>query len=343
MTDLAEFVDANANQTSGVALDEAGPSCLRLRQILGDAARARSVIATVFWQAFLHSPALFRAASHLHVSPGALLRSEALVVYRAWRERFDLLCFMPTATASPLSILVNPTPDEIMVGWNAAYGTAPTGPWSLATRGPLLAVEVVQKQAPFSLVVASPPLMEPTRPPSAACDVVTGANSTAGVVARDRHGRDGVTAAYHAIGSAVTATVNGVSGTVVRSDPISDSCFIEVMPPAKGVRGSKGPMRNMLPRGQQSADFEGWTSKSLVKANIIAWSVELPNPTPRSQAKVYTQQISNPGDSGSALVTDDDYVAGFAFERSAYNTIPDFSSWIWADSVFQALDLEYPP
>jgi len=344
--DLASFVESMTDTNSGLPLERAGPMSERLANILGSDEKARALIATAFWECFLYSPAIFRTAQKLCVGISDLVTSEKIVVHRPARDRFDLLCFAPSYEyPKGTSVRVDPTEEEVLQGWNSLYAGQRLDNWNLAARGPMLAVEVIHQGSPFCIVAIPPPQTEPTKPPNPCCEVLVGsASSTAGIVAKDKSGRQGVTAAYHAVGSAATATVDGKTGNKVSEHIISDSCFLEMTsPPATGTRGSKGPMKTILPRGNQAADFDGYKSK-LKDATITGWSPELPNTTLRSQSKVYTTKVTDPGDSGSALITkDDDYIVGFAFERSAYGSPTDFSSWIWADLVFRALDLEYPP
>ena len=344
--DIASFVEKMTDTSSGELLEHAGPMSERLAKILGDGEKARALIATSFWECFVYSPAMFRTAENLRVGVGDLLTSEKLVVHRPTRNRFDLLCFVPPYESQQgTSTRVDPTAEELLQGWNALYAGQRLDNWSLNARGPMLAVEAMQQGSPFCIVATPPVPTEPTKPPSPCCEVKAGtASSTAGIVAKDKSGRQGVTAAYHAVGSAATPTVGGRTGTKVSEHIISDSCFLEMSSlPGTGNRGSKGPMKTILPRGNQAADFDGYKSK-LKDAVITGWSPELPNTTLRSQSKIYTTKVTDPGNSGSALITkDDDYIVGFAFERSAYGSPTEFSSWIWADLVFQALDLGYPP
>jgi hypothetical protein len=346
MADLASFVESKTDTDNGLDLENAGPMSVRLASVLGNGEKARALIATAFWECFIHSPALFRTAQQLFVGISELLMSEKIVVYRPNCNRFDLLCFAPSYEYKDgTSVRVDPTPDELLQGWNTLYSGQRLDNWNLVARGPMLAVEALGQGSPFAIVAIAPPPTQPTKPPDPCCEVVAGsASSTVGIVAKDKSGRQGVTAAYHAVGSATTAKVDGKVGTKVSEHIISDSCFLEMNSlPATGTRGSKGPMKTILPRGNQLAEFDGHTSK-LTDATITGWSLELPNTTLRNQSRVYTTKVTDPGDSGSALITkDDDYIVGFAFERSAYGSPIDFSSWIWADLVFQGLDLEYPP
>jgi hypothetical protein len=63
--------------------------------------------------------------------------------------------------------------------------------------------------------------------------------------------------------------------------------------------------------------------------------------SPIRQPRVYTPAVTNPGDSGAALIEDSsDLVAGFAHERTEAGAQLEWSSWIWADAVFTALNVQ---
>ena len=338
--DITQFVDANTDQQIGTMLDDAGPRARRLWENLQNEEKTRSHVATAFWQAFLGSEYVFEAAASLRISPSAFLASEKIVVPRPVLYRFDLLVLVPGSIGSPRSTPVKPLATALSEGWYAA-GRGEALPRKPNIRNnPDLALEALHAGQPFTIIVLSSPETEPLAVPSPSCPIMPGLSS-AGIVAEDRLGRKGVTAALHAVGTARNITVAGSPGTVVANDQMSDSCFIELpipLPPV-GVAGQKGPLRGILPRGQQAATFEGQATP-LGRTVITSWSPDAPDVKRYSQIKVYTKKDTNPGDSGAALITDDDFIAGFAFERSKLGAALDFSSWIWAVSVYDALELE---
>jgi hypothetical protein len=71
----------------------------------------------------------------------------------------------------------------------------------------------------------------------------------------------------------------------------------------------------------------------------VAFNYELPYLDPNLQQTVRTEQVTSQGDSGAALVDSNGYVLGFAHSRSAPNAPFAYSSWIWADAVFQKLNV----
>jgi hypothetical protein len=199
---------------------------------------------------------------------------------------------------------------------------------------------------PYAVVLAPSPGFERIMVPSQPLDVYSATssqNSTAGVVVEDLivPGRIGVTAALHGIGVGTSGvTVAGQTGTVLRTSQITDSAFVELSSkPVASPVTIKGVMSGLAPRGSQPASFVGLTSSKRA-TTIQGWDSQVPTPSSYRQACVYTGRDAQAGDSGSALVTDDDWVVGFAFERSLPGQNPVQCSWIWADSVMQALQVK---
>jgi hypothetical protein len=172
---------------------------------------------------------------------------------------------------------------------------------------------------PFSVVFAQEPKFEslttskrPIRVISETCGI-----STAGLIVEDESepGRFGVTAALHAIGPSRILKVDEAHSEVVRQSEITDSAFVcGLVPRSKNERQVK-IMKGFGPRARQNATFVGAASRKRSTV-IIGWDPQIPTPGPHRQALIYTGRDAQPGDSGSALVTDDGWTVGFAFERS---------------------------
>jgi hypothetical protein len=338
--DLLEFAKKHLDEENGILLPTSGTFALRLSKLVRDEERTASLIATQFWRAFLASEATRGLEKKLDLRPGALFRAEKMVICRSALRRFDLVILAPDLSGISSS-RVTVTPDEILEGWYR--WTSKSGARATDYNNPNLALDAFEMGQPFAILAARAPIMEPAHAPSKSCEVDpgTGSSSSAGVVVKDKAGRQGVTAALHAVGSATTVKVDGNSGSIIKTDQMSDGCFIELHNlPAVGTKGANGALSGILPRGSQSASFEGFSSGKIT-TSIIAWSPELPDLQSYNQLKVYTKNDVNPGDSGTALITDDDYVAGFAFERGQTGAAIEYSSWIWADAVMQALGLEF--
>jgi hypothetical protein len=183
------------------------------------------------------------------------------------------------------------------------------------------------------------------------CPVVTEtiggkALSTAGIFTSDNKGRFGATVAWHSVKDILQNTsqiyINDESAQIVSTDQISDSCFAVFDQPA--VRSAFNPLGGTLsglsPRMYDPVTFHGITS-GFKQTIITGWSPDIPFVLPYSQLKVLTAPETNPGDSGAALIDRDGKVTGFSFFRTAINQQPEYSSWIWADSVYKAHNLIY--
>jgi hypothetical protein len=181
--------------------------------------------------------------------------------------------------------------------------------------------------------------------------------STAGVATTDRQGISGVTACLHGVvddpdglvqmynahGSSFVIGkqiyVDGHVGVVRKADLITDSCFIELDPSVLSTAMvTKGPLTNKSPSRKEAVRFDGFSSK-LQKTFVTEVDLPIPFVSAGEQAKVYTQPVTNPGDSGSALVNDADYVLGFSHRRTGLAEPIEFSEWIWAHAVYIALGL----
>jgi hypothetical protein len=173
---------------------------------------------------------------------------------------------------------------------------------------------------------------------------VTKGHATAGCYVQHADGhRFGVTSVRHFFPAGnVTGTivdVHGMPGAVAGEDLMSDSVFIHMpsveMPPDR--LGVKGWLQGVAPRHGESAMFEGATSHT-TKTAVAGQDPGLTQYSPYRQLRIYTPAVTNPGDSGAALIEEStDLIIGFAHERTAAGEPIEWSSWIWADSVFNAL------
>lgn len=328
----------------GVELEKAGPACQALAAGTGeDVERARALIATMSLQALAHAPAFLRALAHRGFPLRELSGAEQIVAVRSAKRRYDLIMLHPLHVGEPWVIDVKPSPPDLIEGWMNFVDLLDMPP-PFHTLGPLVAIEAFELQ-PFGAVLAQRPTARAVNAPPNIWKVdpltASSGDSTAGVAAIDKKKRSGVTAALHAVGSSKNVTVDGVSGTVVRRNKVADACFIEVTTAANpGSKGAKGPLANKLPRGNQGAEYEGLAT-GLNNTNVTGWDLAAPNVTKYNQLKIYTPPITDQGDSGAALISDDDHIVGFALEVTGRNAIPAYSSWVWAHSVYELLDLEY--
>jgi hypothetical protein len=341
MPNLEEFIDGIAGSGLGPAPPVAGPATASLiATFRGDNDRAQAIIAANFWKAFVASSLFASFNWPGSLSPGTAVRSEKVIVYRSAQRRFDLLLFAPVPMET-MHILVQPSRDNIWSGWMNWRQQVPSGQLDPILWNADLALEALDRISNFGIaIVQTPPTRSVSAPDPPAEVVCPNSNSTAGVVAK-RQGKDGVTAALHAVGSHTTPTVAGNSGTVPvgATDPISDSCFIEVIPPPVGSQAPNKIMQNILPRGKENASFGRGSNKSTVSTTISGWALELPQISNSRQDKIYTTNDLSSTDSGTALITSDGFIVGFAFEQSSGSSAVDHSSWIWAHSVVDVLNL----
>jgi hypothetical protein len=164
--------------------------------------------------------------------------------------------------------------------------------------------------------------------------------STAGMLCRDADGDVGVTGAYHATGPVGTdVVVGGHTSRVKRASEVQDTVFIPLGSPfgmpsvgLGGVRQDREPGRSDRVR------FDGRINQNR-GTRIYGTDAGLLRARPTIMLKLQTDPDTDQGDSGCALIDQDDKVLGFAFERTAYDDHPQFTDWIWAANALRALGL----
>lgn len=346
--ELSKFAAEYAGSESGVELTEFSAVGRRLVEHGMHFQSAAALIATMFWRAWLASD-IAPAFLAVHSSePGAIARSRTIIVPRPDLARFDLVILDPaikpgTPPRAMGAILASGAMSDILM--RGAVRAAVDVPLAdVGVDAVVLAVEAMTNpKQPWWFVIAPEPQQERLSVPSNPHTVNDGAGqvSTAGVLVEDATlaGRFGVTAALHGVDGATAVTVAGHAATIIRTDTVTDSAFIEVALGHVPTTTVRGALSGMAPRGNQNAVFAGHQSGT--KNTVISgWDAQVPNPSARRQACVYTRRDAQNGDSGSALVTDDDWIAGFAFERSKLGEVPAQCAWIWADSVLNRLQVK---
>lgn len=198
------------------------------------------------------------------------------------------------------------------------------------------------------VVVAPVPRMEPLCVPHPGWTARSGVEtSTVGALAIDRQGRRGVTVCHHATGEIGTPIVLSEGGAecetrITQASAVMDTCFAPIgdnWRPA-GLRAAAGLLTQRAPGGSEVHAFNG-ASSGPQTTRIVAVDLGVPATSSIRQLCVHTQPNVNYGDSGAALVNEDDRLVGFAFERTPYGAdVPmEFASWIWAPSAFATLGL----
>jgi hypothetical protein len=346
---LIQFVNAHADNRSGKELSSIGPLSQKVFYAIQNEGTTDAMLATNFWRAWLASEGAEKLLRNNGASRVGLDNCRTIIVPRPQLLRFDLVVLDPGLAPDfdPVAIDVSSATSLPQLEFGAQLSVTKEGMRHIWGDAPSLIPEAFNYgKQPYSVVLASSPRFERLMVPDQPLDVysaTTGQHSTAGAVVEDltKAGRIGVTAALHGIGSAATSvTVAGQSGTVVRTSSVTDSAFIEMSTkPSCSALSAKGIMSGFAPRGSQAASFVGLTSNKR-STTIVGWDPQVPTPSGYRQACIYTGRDAQAGDSGSALVSDDDWIVGFAFERSLPGHNPVQCSWIWAESVFNALQVK---
>lgn len=334
---VSEFVPSNP----GPGLDSAGPVTRMLRDRIRSEQRTAATVASAFWQSYVHSGALANVLQQENLDPTPIFNNEILVVAHGDGE-FSLLLIHPKLKLGEVLRLQATAPrDSLVSGWAAFSEKLGTRDRKTLGKVPsevmgLAALEAANARV-FSVVVTGPVPEEPTSAVSPPLTVdANGSQSTAGVWIQDGAHRVGVTAAFHAVQMGAAIAVGGTPATYVAGDALTDSCFLEVAHEPAHTKTSHGPLK-VAPRSNEIVNYWGCMSQNSTR--IVAFNYELPYIDPNLQQTVRTEQVTSQGDSGAALMDANDYVVGFAYSRSAPSAPFAYSSWIWADSVFQKLNL----
>lgn len=190
------------------------------------------------------------------------------------------------------------------------------------------------------VILTSRPRMERLSVPSRMVPVRNSKErSTAGILCTDRSGQLGITACFHGTGPEKTdVTVDGLPAQVTLANEVQDLVFI---PLPEGLELTKmSPLHRVRtkPPGVSPASFNGLTS-GLRFTHINSTDAGLERRRASLQLKVQTPADTDRGDSGAALVDEENFIVGFAFEKSAYGEFPQITDWIWAANALNALDL----
>jgi hypothetical protein len=363
---LTEFANDHLGEPlDGHPFETVAPDAAHnLHDVLGPKAPVEPLLATFFWQIAQTAPGFDQVLHQLGVSGVPIAPPEVIIVPRgpANQTRYDLLILGQNIASPPKEQVLKLSASSLRQGYQAwerrrlfELERADTRDLSVQQLFHRLIRAVpadfairAAKQFSFSLLAAELPPVEYTSVPPRVWGVADSpgakATSSAGAVVRDAKGHPGVTAALHAINGKTTALcignaveVDGRAGIVGSADLVSDSCFIELDPLPGKPKTTAGPLIGFSPHQYETASFDGLKSGS-TKAIVQGWSSDIPLVMSNNQLKVFTDNVTNPGDSGAALLDKVGNILGFCFYRS--NTAsPYYSAWIWAHSVFTALKL----
>jgi hypothetical protein len=208
--------------------------------------------------------------------------------------------------------------------------------------------------AEWPMIICKPPRKiftseYPTSPHKVVVNNEADFRSLAGVYTTNKDGVFGVTICYHCLKDIkielgkTQIVVNGIEGTIISVNDVSDSCFVRLdidESHLDGIKNVNGPLIGMTPREFEPCYFINKEGEK-IDTFVIGWSPDLLYTDPYNQVKVLTKQVTNTGDSGSALLDTNGNVLGFSFYRTGINSIQEFSAWIWGAAVFQSHNLNY--
>ena len=349
---FGEFLDKHTDSEAGVRFELYGHECRELVRWMRDEDRARSLIATNFWRSLVSSIAWQSVLFKLDVTHIDVRYVDMVIVPRPYIERFDLLVLDPMYDGSPRQARVTANADQLVDGWYSWMQEVPPGSPIRRRLTASMATEVLSSGQPFSVVLAQAPRCAPLSAPDPPLlvDDQAGSKATAGLVVQEKGipNQHYVTTALHALPNLQQGTqvlVASQQGSVIRSDLMSDSALISISQIPNQVRKPKrGIMSNMLPRGNETCDFLGYTSYSswgqAKTTTVTGWDLDAPIVKPYRQLRIYTTPDGDPGDSGAALFTSDGYVVGFLLDRHNPGQQPERCAWVWADQVLTALNVE---
>jgi len=135
--------------------------------------------------------------------------------------------------------------------------------------------------------------------------------------------------------------IDGIKGRILSDDLVSDSCFVELdQSKINGITDCAGPLQ-ILPDPNRSLSFEGAISgKKSTKIYPLAWDNDILTPELEVQKLISTPKVTNKGDSGAGLFDENGNIIGFSFSKTKLGSQPEFSRWVWANSVFQFHNLK---
>jgi len=208
--------------------------------------------------------------------------------------------------------------------------------------GPEAAIQLMWISQP-EVVVTRLPKMVPLCAPSPHLAVRCATEvSSVGIFCKDSEGELGVSACYHGTGPVGTpVTVGAVASAVKHTDSVQDIVFIPlpVGNPSPRVYARKGVRGRPAPSEAEPVTFDGAGTKRKVTTYIKSHDAGILRNRRTLQLKVQTPADTNSGDSGSALVDQDDRVVAFGFERTGLGEFPELTDWIWAANALSALGL----
>jgi hypothetical protein len=325
----------------------AGPASARVAEAAASPEAGQSFLAGVFWWLFTRSEAYADAKKRLRASR----RARPIVVSHADGTRFDLLLLDPRRRKRLAGVPLRGAQTSRRFTFPDSHrqrldDVARRCHLDHALDGQVLADSARELAASpdFGVAIVNAPPEVPTCAPSPAVALQSAdseAVATLGsFLAGEEAGGDTclATTANHALGRrARTLTIDGAALDVVRRHNRSDSCLVRVplsILDGRQRSGIKGVLRS-TPSLYGYGTFDGAAS-GLTRTRITAFDIAIVDPQPDEMCRVYTDADTARGDSGAALIDENDFIVGFAWRRSRYDAPVQFSSWVWAEQVYMA-------
>ena len=315
-----------------------------------------STIATVAWQILRNTRAYQRLVKKLGGTPAIWRLGDFIVtpLTAGHTTRFILLALDPglppsfTATTSELKYDESDLSEAFDRWANRMRRQGGYGRLLVDACDPGIVAEFAQMQG-LHLAVGSVPLevrytSERPTPPFDIQDAAGNRDVSMGVYSKSTKHGFGITTASHGVATGASYDVldGGTqidSAQVTAENAVLDSAFLGLSKaPAVAAPVGTKLLSGVTPNTQLSCQFHGATSGSAT-ATVSGWVDDLLTVEPWLQTRVFTNQILQAGDSGSALIDANDYVIGFAFYTTTAAANPALSAWIWADNVSQDLQL----
>jgi hypothetical protein len=349
---MSALMDELLGSDIGPPLAEVGPASARLAEVVAPLGSEESFLAGVFWWLFTYSEAYEYVARRLRASR----KARPVVVSHADGTRFDLLLLDPRRGDRSAAVWLkgdetharfvpSALPRERLSTLAHRSGLGD----SLGSETLLRSAEELAASSGFGVAIVNTPREIPTCALSPAVPLQSADNSPAATLGSiltdvDVEAVDTclATTANHALDQRQNAlTINGVLLDVVRRHNASDSCLLRVnrsILDGRRQNGLKGPLTGITPNLYRPAHFDGAAS-GIKRTKITSFDTAIVDPQADEMCRVYTEADTARGDSGAALIDEDDYIVGFAWRLSRYDSPVQYSSWVWAEQVYMAHDL----
>lgn len=336
---------------------QAQPLWQRAYAVIGNETRTDPTVASLLSDIVLYTDEFLNALKLRSLDPSAVSSREVMLLNRPQWGQYVLLVADDHLNGNRLLdeenlLLPPPSLERALARWQRSrVQNHPRTKSKLDDFYQNISAEDLKGINTFPIHFIKRPRLIPTSAPCPAWQVtsgtVSGRASVGCIVARRNGLGTGVTTVRHFFPKGaikdMEVDVDGRKGVVKSEDLMSDSVFIQ-LPFSPGehlsLRTTKGWLQGQAPRREAPASFDGATSQHVVTA-IGGQDPGLTHYSQYSQSRVYTPPVTNPGDSGAALIEDStDLIIGFAKDRTEAGALIEWSSWIWADSVFTALDVQ---